>query len=100
MIWTRIIESLAEYRPLWVATIGATTQVVARRRCVLADALQQGRLGLAALFQNIDAESDEKKAWKLGSFYYALLSGVMVQWLIDPERAHPATIWRRQCGWF
>ena len=58
-----------------------------RAGAFLADALQQGRLGLAALFQNIDAESDEKKAWKLGSFYYALLSGVMVQWLIDPERA-------------
>jgi len=33
---------------------------------------------------------DEKKARVLGSFYQALMSGVIVQWLIDPERAPSA----------
>ena len=56
-------------------------------RAFLAEALQRGRLGLAALFQHIDAVADERKAWVVGSFYQALMSGVMVQWLVDPQRA-------------
>jgi AcrR family transcriptional regulator len=88
-VWTRIIESLAGYRPLWIATIEATTQVdrAPQVREFLANALQQARLGLAGIFQNIDELEYEKEAWKLGSFYYALMSGVMVQWLIDPQHA-------------
>ena len=87
--WTRVIESFAAHRQLWVATIEATAQAerAPEVRTFLADAVQQGREGLAALFQNIDAAVDEKGAWTIGSFYQALLSGVMVQWLIDPERA-------------
>src|SRR5262249_2291649 len=87
--WTRVIDSLAAHRQLWVATIEATAQAehVPEVRAFLADALQQGREGLAALFGNIDAAVDEKKAWTLGAFYQALMSGVMVQWLTDPERA-------------
>jgi AcrR family transcriptional regulator len=87
--WTRVIESFGAHRQLWVATIEATTQAehAPEVRAFLADALQQGRLGLAALFQNIDAAVDQQKAWTVGSFYQALMSGVMVQWLIDPGRA-------------
>jgi AcrR family transcriptional regulator len=89
MIWTRITESLAGYRPLWIATIEATAQIdrAPQVREFLANALQQAREGLAAMFQNIDEVDDEKQRWQLGSFYYAMMSGVMVQWLIDPERA-------------
>ena len=56
-------------------------------RAFLGDALQQGREGLVALFQNPDAATDEKLAGTVGSLYQALLTGVWVQWLIDPERA-------------
>jgi AcrR family transcriptional regulator len=87
--WARVIESFAAHRQLWVATVEATAQAerTPEVRAFLADALQQGRLGLAALFQNIDAAVDEKQAWMVGSFYQALMTGVLVQWLIDPERA-------------
>jgi hypothetical protein len=87
--WTRIIDSLTPYRQLWIATIEATGQVerAPQLRAFLADALEQACAGFAAMFGNVDALGDEKKAWKLGSFYYALMSGVMVQWLIDPEHA-------------
>ena len=33
------------------------------------------------------ALADEHAAWVVGSFYQALLTGVMAQWLIDPARA-------------
>ena len=87
--WTRVIESFAAHRQLWLATLEATAQVdhAPEVRAFLAEALQQGREGLAALFQSIDPAVDAKKAWTVGSFYQALMSGVMVQWLIDPEHA-------------
>jgi len=75
--WARVIESFAAHRQLWVATIEATAQAehAPEVRAFLADALQQGREGLAALFQNIDAAVDEKQAWTVGSFYQALFDG-------------------------
>ena len=87
--WARVIESFAAHRQLWVATIEATTQAerAPEVRAFLAAALQQGREGLAVLFQGIDAAVDQRSAWTVGSFYQALMTGVMVQWLIDPERA-------------
>lgn len=43
---------------------------------------------LAALFQNVDEDAVDETAMRtVGSFYQALMSGVMVQWLIDPEHA-------------
>jgi AcrR family transcriptional regulator len=88
-IWTRVIESFTTHRQLWVATFEATAQAERSPevRAFLGDALQQGREGLVALFQNVDAAVDEKLAGTVGSFYQALLSGVWVQWLIDPQRA-------------
>jgi len=87
--WTRVIESLETHRPLWIATVEALAQAErsAEVRTFLAGAIQQGRLGLAALFQGIDPASNEKQAGAVGSFYQALLTGVGVQWLVDPERA-------------
>jgi hypothetical protein len=56
-------------------------------RAFLVDALQQGRLGLAALFQGSDTAVDEEMARTVGAFYQALLSGIWVQWMIDPQKA-------------
>jgi len=88
-IWSRVIESLETGRALWVATLEAAAQIerAPEVRAFLADALQQGRLGLAELFQGIDPVADEHMAWMVGSLYQALMSGVVVQWLADPERA-------------
>jgi AcrR family transcriptional regulator len=88
-IWTRVIESLDTGRPLWVATLEVAAQIerAPEVRAFLADALQEGRLGLAQLFQGIDPIADKHTAWMVGSLYQALMSGVVVQWLADPERA-------------
>jgi hypothetical protein len=84
-----VIASLETERSLWVATLEVAAQIerAPEVRAFLADALQQGRLGLAQLFQGIDPVSDEHTAWMVGSLYQALMSGVVVQWLADPERA-------------
>jgi hypothetical protein len=47
-------------------------------------------LGLAALFQNVDTTADPRRAWVVGSLLQALMSGIMVQWMIDPQRAPSA----------
>lgn len=89
-IWTRVIESFETHRPLWVASFEAFVQ--AQRSPELREQLavghEEARFGLAALFQNMDESSlDESAAHTVGSFYLALMSGLVTQWLVDPERA-------------
>ena len=41
-----------------------------------------------ALFRKVEESTvDERQARTVGSFYMALVSGLMVQWLVDPARA-------------
>jgi AcrR family transcriptional regulator len=88
-IWTRVVESFDTHRPLWTASFELVAQLdqAPEVRTAVADAQQRARLGLAALFHGLDPALDEKRAWAVGSFYLALLPGVMAQWLIDPEHA-------------
>jgi AcrR family transcriptional regulator len=89
-IWRRVIESFETHRPLWVSSFEAFAQVEhsPELREQLAAGQEEARFGLAALFQKIDESMvDERTARTVGSFYLGLLSGVMVQWLVDPERA-------------
>jgi AcrR family transcriptional regulator len=88
-IWTKVVESFATHRPLWVATFELLAQLdhAPEVRAAVAEAQEQARMGLAGLFHHLDPALDEQKAWAVGSFYLALLPGVMAQWLIDPERA-------------
>jgi AcrR family transcriptional regulator len=88
-IWTTVIESFAAHRPLWAASFELMAQIdqAPEVRAAVADAQEQARLGLAALFHHLDPTLEERSAWAVGSFYLALLSGVMAQWLIDPEHA-------------
>src|SRR5690348_9413660 len=59
--WARVIGSFAAHRQLWVATLEATTQAehAPEVRAFLADAVQQGRLGLAELFQDLEEWGEE-----------------------------------------
>jgi AcrR family transcriptional regulator len=88
-VWTRVIDSLASYRPLWAAQfeIMAQADAAPEIRAFLGDAIERGRLGLAALLQHIDPVADQDNARAVGGFYHAILSGLLVQWLTDPDRA-------------
>jgi len=87
--WTRVIESFTAYRPVWVASFEALVQAERSPevRAAMADAVERARVGLTGLFDQLAEPIDEHTARTVGSFYQALLSGVMVQWLLDPERA-------------
>jgi AcrR family transcriptional regulator len=91
-IWARMIELFDAHRPLWTASFEMLAQLdhAPEVRRAVADAQQRARLGLAALFHHLDPAVDQRTAWVVGSFYLALLPGVMAQWLIDPEHAPSA----------
>jgi AcrR family transcriptional regulator len=90
--WKRVIESFQAERPLWVASIDIMAQAnrmpeLARR---LAEGIDAGRLEWARVLYGIDPEREPAKARQIGSVYQALLSGLLVQWLVDPEAAPSA----------
>jgi AcrR family transcriptional regulator len=88
-IWTHILELFAAHRPLWMASFEMLAQLdqAPEVRDAVAAAQERARLGLASLFHHLDPTLDGRSAWAVGSFYLALLPGVMAQWLIDPEHA-------------
>jgi len=90
--WTHAIDSFRASPQVWLATFDVFS--VAQRseevRAALADGLEDGRvLWAQSLFGNV-AETDQRLARAIGSLQQALLSGVLVQWLIDPQRAPSA----------
>jgi Tetracyclin repressor-like, C-terminal domain len=87
--WTRVIESFEAHWPALIASFEAFAQAQhsPELREQLAEGHEQVRLWLAALFRRIGSTVGEEPARAVGSFYLALLNGLMVQWLLDPDRA-------------
>ena len=88
-IWTRVIESFEAHRPALVASFEAVVQAQhsPELREQLAEGHEQARLWLAALFGRMGSTVGEEPVRAGGSFHLALLNGLMVQWLLDPDRA-------------
>ena len=86
--WTRVIDSFQANSQVWLATFDIFT--VAQRdpevRAAVAEGLEDGRKLWARLLYGVD-DADEEKTRAIGSLHQALVSGVLVQWLIDPGRA-------------
>ena len=88
--WRQVIASYAANRWLWLATIEAAVQAEhsPKVRELLADSLRQGRAGLAAGLLGVAEDALDGPAERaLGSVQLALMSGMLVQWLIDPGQA-------------
>lgn len=88
-VWTAVIESFGEYRGVLAASyeLMVQAQETPEVHRHLAAAVQEARHALAALFAGIDPTTEPERAQRVGSFYYALLSGLLTQWLIDPDQA-------------
>jgi AcrR family transcriptional regulator len=88
-IWKRIIASIEANRPLWAVQFELVTEI--QRKPELAEhfaaAQTAAREGLAALLEGIDPARDPDRARRVGAFYQALLTGVVVQHLVDPKHA-------------
>jgi AcrR family transcriptional regulator len=91
-VWTHLLEHFSRHRQLWAANFEISPHIEAMPevREVMAAAQQAARLGLAELFVGINGRTNAKAAQDSGAFYYALLAGVMIQWLVDPEHAPSA----------
>jgi AcrR family transcriptional regulator len=90
--WTAVLASLAEYRQVWAASIDlfGVAERVPEVRAAIAHGLQDGRIAWAQLLHGIDPEAEPAKAQAVGSLHQALLSGILIQWLVDPDHAPSA----------
>jgi AcrR family transcriptional regulator len=86
--WIRVIDSFRASNQVWLATFDIFT--VAQRdpevRAAVADGLEDARTFWAQTLYGVDP-ADQEQARAVGSLHQALVSGVLVQWLIDPDRA-------------
>jgi AcrR family transcriptional regulator len=88
--WRRVIDSITEHRPLWLASVEVLIQ--AERNPQLREQLtwgvEQGRRGMAALITGRPEDQlDDTTVRTVGSMQMALMSGVLTQWLTDPATA-------------
>jgi AcrR family transcriptional regulator len=88
--WAKIIATFETHRSLWVANFEIFAQMVTQRemREVIAGKVHIARAGLAAMFLNQDESTiSEETVRTIGTFHHVLLSGLILQWLIDPASA-------------
>jgi AcrR family transcriptional regulator len=88
-VWTQVIQSFGNHRGVLAASyeIMVRAEEVPEVRRRLAAAMEGARIALAELFTDVDAQAEPERARQVGSFYYAILSGLMTQWLVDPDSA-------------
>jgi AcrR family transcriptional regulator len=91
--WSTLIESFRGQRPLWLASVEAFLQAE-RSPDVggqLARGNQEARRALSAWLLGIrEDEVGDDAARSIGSVQVALISGLMIQWINDPDRAPSA----------
>jgi AcrR family transcriptional regulator len=90
--WATVLATVEQDRPVLMATFDAMVQIdhAPALRKMLADGLHDARGLWAQAIHGIDPELEPVRANQVGSFYQALISGVLAQVLIDPDRAPDA----------
>lgn len=86
--WDRILRRFTEQREFVTSQVEVLGLLPRdpELRAALAAVLPEGGEGLVAVFEGVpDTEVDAEAARVVGSFYQALLTGLMVQSLITPE---------------
>jgi AcrR family transcriptional regulator len=87
--WAGTIESFSSHRPVWVASLEAFAQVehLPDLRRQMSDVYEGLRNDLAEMARAADPTLDDATARTFGSFHLAVLAGLTLQWLVDPDRA-------------
>ncbi len=90
--WTALERILAEQRPLAVAFVEALAQCERspELRQQLADCYERVRASIGEMATDMVSELPEHTARNVASFNVAVCDGLLVQWLIDPDRAPSA----------
>ncbi|GAA3022896.1 TetR/AcrR family transcriptional regulator [Streptosporangium longisporum] len=89
-LWTEMIRSFTTHRKLWIASAEAFVQAEhsPELRDRLAAGQREGRRGTASALAGVDEDAvPERTVRTLGSAHLALMNGVMMQWLLDPDHA-------------
>lgn len=88
--WAKVMATFETHRSLWIANFEIFSQMVGQpaTREFLASQVPTARAGLAALFLNQEESSITAQTSRtIGTFLHVLLSGLVLQWLIDPASA-------------
>ena len=91
--WAHVIDSFRANPGVWAATfdVFGVAQRDPQVRAAVAAGIEDGRSLWARALYGLDADRDDQRvARAVGSLHQALLSGVLIQWLIDPDRAPAA----------
>ena len=91
--WAHVINSFRASPGAWLATfdVFGVAQHDPQVQTAVAQGIEDGRALWARALYGLNADSDDQGvARAVGSLHQALLSGVLVQWLIDPDRAPSA----------
>lgn len=87
LTWARIIDSFATHRDLWATQFKLLAEIDdLPHRSELLGQVPTARLALAELFGYHDHEADPDPL-VVGTFLQALLTGVLTQWMTDPDQA-------------
>jgi hypothetical protein len=86
--WDAVLGTFATHEPMLAAHFEAVVQAqhAGDVRDFLGGVLDEGRYGLAELFYGLDREKEQETAWAVGCFLNAMLTGLMTQWLLSPEK--------------
>jgi AcrR family transcriptional regulator len=88
--WAKLIATFESHRPLWIANFEIFAQMVSQpvARELIAGNLRMARTGLAAMFLDQEESTiSDHVSRTIGTFHHVLLSGLILQWLIDPASA-------------
>jgi AcrR family transcriptional regulator len=90
--WATVLATFEDYRQIWAANFDlfGVANRVPEVRAAIARGLQDGRIAWASLLHGIDPQAEPAKAQAVGSVHQALLSGMLVQLLIEPGRVPSA----------
>jgi len=92
-MWSGLVEQFQVHPDLWLASVELFMQAQRQPelRAQLAAGTRQGRRGMAAILESVsEGDVSERSARTLGAVQVALMTGVMVQSLSDPESAPTA----------
>ncbi|MFF4390649.1 MULTISPECIES: TetR/AcrR family transcriptional regulator [unclassified Streptomyces] len=92
-LWEGVLEQHEKSGPIWAASLEVALGRGQRPELstMLAASQAEGRRGLISILTGTPEDQlDERDVRTLGGFYQALLNGLMIQWLFDPESAATA----------
>ncbi|MDV9189231.1 TetR/AcrR family transcriptional regulator [Streptomyces sp. SR27] len=91
-VWARLIAAAEASRPVWKLQTEVVTRLDddEKLRDAIKEPQREGRLGIAEGMLGIDPAAEPEKARVAGLLCQALATGVMIQWMVDPETAPSA----------